>query len=977
MLGCSFSHYRILDRLGQGGMGVVYLAEDTLLHRRVAIKFPITDSGPRLLEEARAASGLSHHAIAAVYDFGEFEGRPYVVMELVEGESLADVLRHGPLPPARAVEVVRQVLEALCEAHARQIVHRDIKPSNIRIGPRGAVKLVDFGLAKRLAGEAVLTTAPAAAGTATETAAGRIAGTPAYMAPEQARGEPADARTDLFSTGAVLYECLTGKSAFSGPSAIDVLVQVLQVEPPLPSKFNPEVSAELDRITARALAKNPGDRYQSAREMLLDLTAGGPATLSMKGFAVPRTGLRVPRRVALGVLALIAAGAVLLLWPRRVYRPGAEALRWYEEGVNAIRDGTYYKASKALERAVAVDGRYAPGHARLAEASSELDDFARAQEEMLRAAPPGGDQPRLAPAEAAVVEAVHHELTGDGNAALATWTRVLNLVPQSEKANVYLDLGRACEKVERPQDAVRNYREATLRSPQYAAAFLRLGVLDARGRDSAGAAVAFDKAEALYRASSNVEGLTEVLYQRGVAAAASGGIGEADRHFGQALEMARAAGSLHQQIAALFQMSRIDYLGGDTARAEAHATDAMELARRNGLELLTTRGLLYLGNAQFVRGDHARAAASFTQALEFARLRRARPTEARALFLLGSLRVQDARLPEGIRDMEQALAFFQRGGYRDETAKGLIVLGRARRDQGDYQGALRAFESQIELARKSGDAGQLAVAHEGIGSVLYVQERYPEAIAHFREAYEAGRARGDQLAQAYARLNAAWSAVGLGRFEEARQALNEVSAMVDRPGGYASLGASVEYCRGVIALAEMRFAVARQAATRLLSTPGRLDAREAMDVAGLLGLAEIRSGAGREGRRDCEAALDKARKSGIPRYIASAELMYAEALMESGEPARAREAARQVRETFARGGRHDSEAQAWLIEARAARAAGDMPAAREAAANASRAIETLQQPWSPEDRASYASRPDVRFRRAQLESLLKIPQKRT
>jgi serine/threonine protein kinase len=151
-LGISFSHYRIVEKLGEGGMGVVYLAEDTLLGRRVAIKFPSAAPShrKRLLVEARAASSLNHPAIAAIYDCGEYEDRPYVVMELVEGRSLNELLRAGPIPAERSIEIAAAVAEALEEAHRRHIVHRDIKPANIRIGDRGAVKVVDFGLAKDL-----------------------------------------------------------------------------------------------------------------------------------------------------------------------------------------------------------------------------------------------------------------------------------------------------------------------------------------------------------------------------------------------------------------------------------------------------------------------------------------------------------------------------------------------------------------------------------------------------------------------------------------------------------------------------------------------------------------------------------------------------------------------------------------------------------------------------------------------------------
>ena len=269
MVGKTFSHYRLTEELARGGMGVVYVAEDTLLRRRVAIKFPnATASRSRLLAEARAASALSHPAIAAIYDCGEVDNSPYIVMELVEGESLGEALRKGALTVERSLEIAIQVAGALCEAHSRHIIHRDIKPSNIRIDRRGAVKVVDFGLAKMLPGAVE---APSAATPETRTMEGAIIGTPQYLSPEQARGEGCDERSDIFSLGAVLYECLAGRRPFGGDSVAEVLVQVLRFDPPPPSRWNRSVAPAVDGIVRKALAKDCTERYQNAGELLRDL----------------------------------------------------------------------------------------------------------------------------------------------------------------------------------------------------------------------------------------------------------------------------------------------------------------------------------------------------------------------------------------------------------------------------------------------------------------------------------------------------------------------------------------------------------------------------------------------------------------------------------------------------------------------------------------------------------------------------------
>ena len=276
MIGQTVSHYRILSKLGEGGMGTVYVAEGTLLRRRVAIKSLKLASVPgqthfrtRFLREARAASLLNHPHIATVHDYGETEdGQPYLVMELIDGQSLNDLLRADSLPVERTIDIIKQVTEAVAEAHRHGIVHRDIKPSNVVLNQRNEVKVLDFGLAKhtepddaaRLEGASV-----------THTLEGVIIGTPSYLSPEQALGLPVDRRSDIFSIGSVLYECLTGTPAFAGKTLGEIVAQVIRDDPPPPSKLNPHVPPELDRVTLKALAKKTEARYQTAEDLLADL----------------------------------------------------------------------------------------------------------------------------------------------------------------------------------------------------------------------------------------------------------------------------------------------------------------------------------------------------------------------------------------------------------------------------------------------------------------------------------------------------------------------------------------------------------------------------------------------------------------------------------------------------------------------------------------------------------------------------------
>ena len=979
MLGKSFSHYRVLEPLGQGGMGVVYLAEDTLLGRRVAIKFPHAQGhSQRLLTEARTASSLNHPAIAAVYDCGIFEDHPYVVMEFVEGENLGAILGRGPLPHKRALEIAIQVAAALSEAHGRGVVHRDIKPSNIQIDRRGAVKVLDFGIATSMAEVRVAAVGEEALA-ATRTMDGAVTGTPRYMSPEQARGGHADARTDVFSLGLVFWECLTGKPAFAGPTAIDTLAQVIQTDPAPPSRVNPAVPPVLDRICGTALAKDPAARYQSAASLLADLesarhTLAEPVTASAPPPAAPVRRLWRRHLVAASAVCLLAAIAfAAVLWVRRGREPDPQSLRWYEEGANAIRDATYFKAAKALDRAVAIDPSFALAHARLADASDELDDATRAREEMLKAVAPDSPRSRLSRLDDLAVEAIRRTLTNDAAGAAAIYGQLLARSPESQKAAVLLDLGRAYEKAGQPEKARASYLEAARRSPQYAAAFLRLGVLDRRAQRVADAEKDFSQAESLYRSLSNTEGLTEVLYQRAVMANKRGEIQQAASLLDRTLRLARTTGNYQQQIAALLQLSNVETHQGDAAAAERHATEATDLAHARGLEPLAAAGLLDVGNAHFVHGNLADAEDCFTRCLEMARHAHAPRAEARALLSLGSLHIQQAKLTEGVQNVEQALRFYDQGGDAKEKSVALVLLGRARRDQGDYAGALRAFQEQLDMAAKSGDPAQLENAREGLATVLEAEEHYPEALASYQQATAAGQARGDKLSAGYTLAGSARVLARLGHYAEAREALAQASAIASGPGGYDDLARLVDQYRSAIALSQRQISAARDGAHKLMASAAQLGSSGMAEAGEVYCSAEILSGARQAGLAACQAALEEARKSGVPRMVSSAQLAVAEAQLENGDPAQARQTALAARSQFSLGGQAESEARASLVAALAARASGDTAGAHELAAAAEHSFAALYRTWTPEARAAYDARPDVRQWRSQLSRLKAEP----
>ena len=344
--GSRLGPYEILGQIGAGGMGEVYRARDPRLGREVAIKvLPASFSSDadrlrRFEQEARAAGVLNHPNITAVYDIGTHEGAPYVVQELLEGETLRAALAGGRLPPRKAIEYAAQIAHGLAAAHEKGIVHRDLKPENLFVTRDGRVKILDFGLAKlthQEEGSQVTNLPTATAGTEP----GVVLGTLGYMSPEQVRGKPADPRSDIFAFGAILYEMLSGQRAFHGDSAADTMSAILKEDPPDLSVTNQNVSPGLERIVRHCLEKNPEQRFHSAHDLAFDLEAlstasGAPSAIG--GVEAARGPIvRAPIAAAVATLALGIALGHFLWKPAKLSTPTYRRLTFRRGNIATAR----------------------------------------------------------------------------------------------------------------------------------------------------------------------------------------------------------------------------------------------------------------------------------------------------------------------------------------------------------------------------------------------------------------------------------------------------------------------------------------------------------------------------------------------------------------------------------------------------------------------------------------------------------------
>lgn len=774
--------YRIGRLLGRGGLGEVYLAHDITLDRDVAIKFlnPGKLAGGEtrraLLREARAAAGLDHPFICGIHEASETDdGRAFIVMQHVEGETLAAVLEHGPLPVRDALTLCASVAEALAAAHRRGVVHCDLKPGNIMITPSGQPKIVDFGIAK----VARALPAEGEGSTITDTTGvPALAGTPGYMSPEQLQGQAVDGRSDLFALGLVLYECLTGRRAFRGATPVKTAADILHVHPPPPSSLRPGLNDAHDELCRRLLAKDPADRFQSADEVVGAIRVLLPDTsrhAARSTVSRPRWRRR-PKLAWVVAIVLIASAAGVWQWRRTRALPEVPeaADLWYRRGSEALREGGYYRARKALEQAIAVYPQHPLAYARLAEVAAELDDPSAASAHLVRLSQLGVDERRLPKPEQWRLWAVRALVLRDVDRAVERYQSLVEETPRDPSA--FVDLGRAQEAAGRRTDARASYERAIVVDRQYAPAHLRLGLLEGLDSHWQPALAAFAEAERLYRASSDVEGETEVLLSRGTTLDQKGDPQAARRDLERALELAEQSKSIYQKIRTQLALSIVTASEGRIADAERIASAAVNDALANGLEAVAAGGLLDLAATLLFANKEDVAEQQAIRALQLAERRGAALTTVRAKIQLAEVYSRRQRPESAVKSIDEVLPFVRTGRYRRHELTALSIQAFALERMGSLDSARRVASEALAVADALGDETLAAVAASSLARVTTTLGNVPEALRLRERAEAIHRRQGDRASLPYDLTNRAELLIRAGRNRDAAVLLDEVQA---------------------------------------------------------------------------------------------------------------------------------------------------------------------------------------------------------
>jgi serine/threonine protein kinase/Flp pilus assembly protein TadD len=951
--------FQIVRHLGSGGMGEVYEARDRELQMgRVALKVirrsiaqnPVMLS--RFKEEAILARKVSGPNVCRIHEFYVADSHSgvncnaFLTMEYLDGRTLSELIdTTGPLPIRKALEIALQLCEALRAIHEAGVIHRDLKPRNIMLVPSmGGEKVVvmDFGLAHAVVSDS-------GTNETRRTQPGVVMGTPEYMAPEQFEGQEASPATDIYALGLVLYELVTGKRLFAASTPFAVAVRRGR-RPELPSAVRREIPSVWDDVVAKCLEYEPGSRFQSAREVIDEF--------HRHRFVIWRfrNGQRISLTRGVLVASVLAIALIVTLTARIFFKDALsyhlrpEVKEWYDKGSNDLREGTYFKATKALAMAVQLDQKYPLTHARLAEAWTELDFTGEAEREMLHATSP---QPEItfSSEESRYVNAIRNTLIHDYSAAAQNYEAILKDLPDAQKPEGMVDLGRAYEKAGRTKEALEKYEVAAKRRPNNPAPFVHIGILKSRLRDLTGAEVAFAEAEKLYKASSNDEGIAEVEYQRGYAANDRTDFDHARENLNKSLAIANEIGSMQLRVRSLAQLTSVDYLSGYTDRAVVDANQVIQLAKDNGLEYWIADGWMRLGNAYMFKGELKDAESAIQQSLNLAHQNQHPRIEANANLTMANIRDQQGKPDETISYAELALKYFRDYGFLMPAAKVSATIMRAEEKKGDIAHAREAANALLQLARK-GDSDLYAMyAEEELGNLSFNSQDYPAALIHFEGAFRASQSIPGAIP--YMSLHCADILWRLGRYAEAEHILDAISPEAQKSTlialGVARIQAQMKLSR---LQNKEALAIAKEAIRRF----PEMSYGQVADFEEVIALAQVRLNRADEAAQDAEKLMALGRTEADQGVVASGELAEAQALV-----ALHRSGIAMAEAASAHFAVTDEKESKWLslfYAAQAARAAGNADMSAKDARKSIDILKELEQDWGSPAFHQYATRPD-------------------
>jgi tetratricopeptide (TPR) repeat protein/predicted Ser/Thr protein kinase len=812
-------------------MGDVYLAHDLLLERQVAIKFVSnqkTDDptlARRLLKEAKGVAAIEHPNICPVFDAGTDEaGRPFIVMQYLEGQTLSEKLAGGPLSIKKAFEMCAQIADALAAAHEVGIVHRDLKPANIVLTSAGQPKVLDFGIAKFLPSSQFVSERETQTGL---TQPYTFVGTPAYMSPEQIQSGGIDGRSDLFALGAVLFESLTGRPAFQGMQAIEILGEVLHVDPPPPSTLRPGVAPAQDDVCRQLLAKNPAERFQLATEAaaaLRRVAEDDSKSQAPKPVPTPWWRTRIAR-AAIGV-TLIATAAVAgwRFYSSRsaIPDPPPEAEVWFQKGAEALRAGAFNSAAKALEQGISVFPSSPTAYARLAEARAELDDQAGAQEALNQLSQRFPNEGSLEEDDRLRVRAMRWLVGRELDKAVENYQRLVDRRPND--AGAWVDLGRAQEAAVQLATATASFERAVAIDKQFPAAYVHLGIVDYFTGKNDQSLAAYETAERLYVAGSNIEGETEVLIRKGLLLTNRGEYGKAQPILERAVQAAQTLESPSHLIRAQLALGDVIASQGRFTDAERLAQKATDKALDSDLDVVAANGLIDLAITLHYADRPSDAVAMLDKARRLAEKRGARRTVARASTELASVQQQSGNNAAAVATIQPALEFFRTNRYLNWQLNALNIAARAYRAQDDITKAHELSMEAVRIAEAMRNESQIADVRTTLASQAAAIGSLPEALTNRTQAEEIHRRQNDVAALPYDLTNRAEVLIQLGRFDDASKALDEVEEGVGKGlEAYAERKSRVGLLRTHLAIVNQRYADAEQTAAAVTFDPADVD----------------------------------------------------------------------------------------------------------------------------------------------------------